>query len=159
MPEIGEIKQRRALFKGKNNGYMKYIWQACPDCEKFRWIRVGKEGKPRTPRCYPCAQKLRSGDKAYNWKGGRTKHNGYTLVSLSKDDFFYSMANKSGYVYEHRLVVAKALGRCLQSWEKVHHKNSRRDDNRYPENLTLVLLGRHLGEIKCPYCHKGFSIY
>ena len=74
----------------------------------------------------------------HRWdKGYKIKQDGYINVRLQPDDFFYPMCGNGHYVGEHRLVMAKHLGRCLHPWEVVHHKNAKRDDNRL-ENLTLV---------------------
>jgi len=77
------------------------------------------------------------------WKGGRTLlKTGYIRVRLMPDDPLFAMGitnggDKTGYVLEHRIVMARHLGRCLESWEVVHHINGDKTDNRI-ENLELL---------------------
>lgn len=71
------------------------------------------------------------------WRGGRVAvGNGYVGVRLDATDSLRAMAHAQGYVLEHRLVVARSLGRPLLRSETVHHINGVRDDNRL-ENLQL----------------------
>jgi len=137
MPKLGEI--RKGMEAGyKNNTNL--IWHACIYCGKERWVEF-LGGKPRSLGC-SCRHRL-LGEKNHCWKGGRKRdRQGYIQLKLPPDDFFYSMMNKSGYVLEHRLVMAKYLGRNLHLWEIVHHKNHFRDDNRI-ENLQLISEDKH----------------
>lgn len=124
--------------QGCNRGFK--VWVICPHCEEGRWLREQSiKHKKFTGLCSKCHAIYTSGrmERHSNWKGGKTKRDGYVYVRLSPDDPYYSMANKSGYIREHRLVMARHLGRLLKPNEVVHHKNEIRDDNRC-ENLELI---------------------
>ncbi len=86
------------------------------------------------------------------WKGGVTLQDGYVLIRVENHPKI-----KSRYIMEHRLVMEKQLGRYLERWEQVHHKNGIKNDNRV-ENLQLIYHKKHYGEIKCPHCLKLFLI-
>lgn len=84
-------------------------------------------------------KKFESGNLAPNWKGGRkVSKKGY--VMLYRPNYPYSMPN--GYVYEHRYVMEKHLGRSLKHDEVVHHKNFNKHDNRL-SNLMLLTNAEH----------------
>ena len=86
------------------------------------------------------------------WKGGRKKVNGY--IWLFKPNYSNS---KDGYIREHRYIMEQYLGRRLNSWELVHHKNGIKDDNRL-NNLDIVIRRKHYGKIICPKCSFHFLI-
>lgn len=128
--------------KGRWRSYTQVI---CPECKLERWVVSYDVRKPEfTGVCRTCcANKLPRGINSPHWKGGRIRvDKGYIRVKLFSDDFFYPMTNQHGYVLEHRLVVAKRLGRCLHGWEIVHHIDHIHDHNE-DENLQLTSDDRH----------------
>jgi len=141
MPDIGEVRRAREIGK---NGSSRFVWAACLDCGKERWVLATILGSPRNFRCGSCACKLtaplkvKRREKHPNWKGGRyCSVAGYMEARVDRDSLFYPMTRSGDRVYEHRLVVAQSLGRCLESHEIVHHINGIRTDNRL-ENLCLI---------------------
>jgi hypothetical protein len=71
----------------------------------------------------------------------RVNQNGYVEIYNPE----HPNSNTSGHILEHRLIMAEHLGRDLQPYENVHHKNGNRSDNRI-ENLELWSKGQPAGQ-------------
>lgn len=128
--------------QNKNGNKTLRILCTCPNCKQRLWKRVNHiRSHLTTPRCKYCAT-------VKHTSGSYCDRDGYVwlrITPLPPEDkaLAKQMANKAeSDIAEHRLVMAKYLGRPLKSHEIVHHRNSNRQDNRLA-NLRLTTRGEH----------------
>ena len=145
MQDIGEVRFGNEIGYKHNS---RFVWQACERCGKERWVQlIGSEARWKCcRRCGVLATNHNNrGANHYNWRGGVANDSrGYLVQRLHRDSPFAPMLNnkKSNSIMQHRLIMAQHLGRCLESWEHVHHLNGIKNDNR-TENLALTDSRRH----------------
>lgn len=165
MPQIGDIKLKESRERKRKNGIKRnrYIYSACKDCGKERWVLLWVWRKGLFEYCQLCSlkhmnfnsQSIHWGADNPKWKGGRRKRKGgYIDIRVYPDNPFYSMAVQ-GYIPEHRLVMARALGRVLNSNEIVHHKDGNPENNQLP-NLELCTPNNHKLSYRDGY-NRGFA--
>jgi len=133
MPISKEKRKRKVLVQ-------------CHLCKEYRLVCYAHKKRAEKDLCFSCGIKKRkihtgTGEKCWNWRGGKIEHSGYILEYVPENDFFYPMGRTSkglrgSYVPEHRLIMARKLGRLLHRWEQIHHVNGDTRDNRI-QNLLL----------------------
>jgi len=94
----------------------------------------------------------RSRERHHNWKGGFKTVEGYAMIMPTPEEALLCPPGVNGYVLEHRLVMAKALGRPLADEETVHHIDGNRARN---DISNLQLRNGHHGSgvvFQCRMC-------
>lgn len=130
-----------AIERSKNNAKTrKPNWLCKCDCGSEKVVSSNALLNNKTKSCG--CQQYKIGQEHKRWKGGRLiDEKGYVLVYAPDSP----MARGRTYVYEHRLTMAKKLGRDLFKNENVHHINGNRQDNRI-ENLELWVSSQPPGQ-------------
>lgn len=82
--------------------------------------------------------KTRLGIRHPMWKGGKVKSSSGYILQWKPEHHFA----RRGKVFEHRLVWEEHYKACLLPWAHVHHRNSKRTDNRI-ENLEAMMASDH----------------
>lgn len=124
-----------------SGGWHLFIRTECPRCGTERWrTAAGVRYDGRVRHCVSCAN-LRPRTPLK-----RVDRDGYIAVKIRAlsgldRDLARKMTPKHE-IAEHRLIIARHLGRPLHSDAHVHHRNSDRADNRLA-NLRLVTQKTH----------------
>lgn len=80
------------------------------------------------------------GSRHHRWNDSKIMSpNGYPMIRVGRT---HPLADPNGYVMEHILVVASALGREAISGKVIHHVDGDRTNNRI-ENLMLLTIAEH----------------
>jgi hypothetical protein len=107
-----------------------------------------------------CSQMVRLNPRNLTVTSRVPKPDGYVYARVPGHPY----ASKQGYVYEHRFVLEKRLGRFLKPGEIAHHGNEKKGDNRslnikYVPSQTAHMRMHHKDayvSLACDQCGKKF---
>ena len=130
-PHTEESKEKmRQAKKGHNKGTNNPFYGKKHTEESRKKMSLAHKGKHR-------------GEKNQNWKGGKyISQGGYVMAYCPDHPTCLQRNSRSNYVFEHRLVMEKYLGRYLESHEIVHHIDGDKQNN-HIENLRLFDTKEH----------------
>lgn len=115
------------------------IEKPCESCGLTMRLRPSEQRKRFCSWACTTAGKFKNViDRTHNGRPVRVTDDGYLLIWEPE----YSPPSWRGWALEHRVVMAKALGRKLLATEEVDHINDDRQDNR-PENLQVLSKSDH----------------
>ena len=125
----------------------------CEGCKRDFFVKPKRIAKGRVRFCSMECRKI------VQYTGRFVRSDGYVAIRVERGK----------YDLEHRVVMAKHIGRIMERSEHIHHRNGIKHDNRI-ENLEIVGVGEHISkyhapkkqqdkwiDCKCLNCGKSFQ--
>ena len=127
------MKQKHTrITKEITNGVLKHYAENKSIIKASKHFDIGLATANRILKKNGIARDGRFKTNNKNWAGGKCMAAGYVKIR----DPLNVMRDSRGYVWEHRLVMAKHLGRPLLRTEVVHHI----DENKSNNDITNLIL-------------------
>lgn len=137
---------------GRGKKRQRRVTRNCKQCGKEFWTHACRvDGRRRQKEAEFCSRACGYAFPRYTLGLKAKDPHGYVLVQVSDDHPAIVERRSKGhrkynrFLREHRLVMEKFLGRHLEPYENVHHKNGDRSDNRI-ENLELWVKNQPAGQ-------------
>ena len=129
----GGLEWARGLGHG---GRPRTLVQSCRE-DLMRYDRCGECGGEKDKRAKMCS------DCRFKYNHPRFGRGKYGAGRFSMSGGYVAIRDESGrFMYEHRFLLEKKIGRRLRKDEHVHHRNGIKDDNRI-RNLKLMSASEH----------------
>lgn len=139
-----------AFYKGKK--MPKWICNKISEARKgMKFTEAHVENMSRARKGIPNPKV--AGKNNGHWVGGKKIQNGYILKLIPIEE----RLTTKRYIYEHRYVMEKHLGRYLTKEETVHHLNEIKTDNRIKNLILCSSIKEHFEKFH-PFGNKNNSI-
>ena len=120
--DVGYYCSKKCYQTTLPNG--KYV--ICVNCKKEKYRTPSKYNASKRQFCsFYCFKAYNRCENSHKWLGWRMNNNGYMKCEMN-----------GKIISQHRVIMEKHIGRKLEQFEHIHHKNGIRHDNRV-ENLEL----------------------
>lgn len=132
---------------------MRHVQVTCLMCGDKRWVQPGVVAKAVavgtfSGKCSSCLGRKRKHRWIILSPGRKIQPNGYVQVggrAVAPEDrwLFDAMRKRRTAILEHRLVMAREIGRPLTSDELVDHMDGNKTNN-HPSNLRIYIRGKQM---------------
>lgn len=119
----------------------------CQHCGKHVSLPRGSGGGPQNVFRFcsgACWRDGRPADMKRSKNGRISDRRGYGIIRLSAEEAakHTCRSRTTKYIFEHRQIAERVLGRCMKAGEDVHHINGCKSDNRN-KNLLICSTSYH----------------